>query len=106
MESPAKSEIQICYKIAESGMEYEKATKEAKLKFKLLMDVRPFVQANINKASTSVMWCSGACRWNETTSYCRFERFHESQRGLVSNAYNTPKHDVNVPDVPWKLISK
>lgn len=98
--------LQKCYESARGGKEYMRVTREEKLEFRPLMALSLLANENVNKVLTGVMRSSDASLTGGATLYCPFERFHELQRSVVSNAYNALKQDINVQDVASKLISK
>lgn len=97
--SPALSVLQKCYELVGSGNEIVRATKKGIIDFRLLMALSSLNRDNINKFSSNIMLCSYASFTDRAALYCLFERFHELQRSLFSNAYNALKRSVNVSDV-------
>lgn len=63
-------------------------------------------QSTIDDIPTIVSLRKDASYAARTKLYCLFELFYESKRRLLLKAYSTPKHEFNVRDMAWKLISK
>lgn len=106
LECCVMSVLQKCYELAGSEKEHVSATSEAKLKFRLQMTLRALIDGNVNKTSINVILCSDAMLTGEATLDYPFERFHGSQRSLVSNSYNVLENKSNVFHNAWMVNSK
>lgn len=92
----------MCYQEAEGVRESDRR----RIEFRSLVALIQLIDSNIDKASTSGIFCNNVGLTEGTTVYFPFERFHELQKNLLSNAYNALEQDIIDSHVSWNLILK